>query len=125
MKKREREVVKVVETFNLKLTKVELLHLRDLFSVALPPDASRTVSEALAAIENRAIAESKAWLKIVELCKLAELPVTDEAPDYIVAPIAPPPMTVFQLQHDTNELNAGTNVFDRLLKPDESENVAE
>jgi hypothetical protein len=125
MKKREQANIKVVNTYSLKLTKIELLHLRDLFSVVLPPDGGHTVSEALAAIENRAIAESKVWLKIAALCKLAELPVDDEAPDFIVAPTTPPPMAVFQLQHDVDAQKDGAGVFEKLFKPGESEDAAE
>ena len=37
-------------TFELSLTKFELLHLRDLMSVLLPPDGGQTLSQSLASI---------------------------------------------------------------------------
>lgn len=89
--------VKKRKTYDLRLTKFELLHLRDLFSVVLPPEGKKTLSQALAELENRSMIESLLWNKISNVCQQAELPVDQDAPDYVVAPAAPPPLTVFQL----------------------------
>jgi hypothetical protein len=89
--------IKRRKTFELRLTKFEVLHLRDIFSVAFPPDGSKTVSKALAELENRTIVENVLWKKIVDLCSMAGVPLEDEAPDYIIAPTSPPPMGVFML----------------------------
>lgn len=97
--------IKKHSTFELSLTKFELLHLRDLMSVLLPPDGAQTLSQSLASIEDRSLVESMLWDKVSNLCKQAKLPLDAEAPDYIVAPIAPPPMGVFQVNQDLQSQN--------------------
>lgn len=100
--------VKKRKTFEIRLTKFELLHLRDLFSVLLPPDAKQTMSQALAELENRTLIETILWKKIANACIEADLPMDDDAPDYVVAPASPPPISVFQLSSDPNgESSAG------------------
>ena len=94
------EKIKRHKTYTLRMTKFELLHLRDLFSVAFPPDGAKTVSKALADLEERSLVESVLWKKVGELCVEANLPLDTEAPDYMVAPSAPPPMGVYMLAHD-------------------------
>lgn len=92
--------IKKHETFDLSLTRFELLHLRDLMGVLLPPDGAQTLSQALASLEERTLIESMLWDKLSRLCKTAKLPLEAEAPDYIVAPTSPPPMGVFQINQD-------------------------
>lgn len=92
--------VKRRKTYNLRLTKFELLHLRDLFSVLLPPEGQRTMSQALAELESRTLVESVLWKKVASACTEAGLPMDDDAPDYVVAPASPPPMSVFQLSSE-------------------------
>lgn len=92
--------IKKHATFELSLTKFELLHLRDLMGILLPPDGAQTVSQSLASAEDRSLIESMLWDKLVKLCKAAKLPMETEAPDYIIAPVAPPPMGVFQVNQD-------------------------
>lgn len=96
--------IKKRKTYELRLTRSELVHLRDLFSVVLPPDARKTMSQALAELEDRSVIESHLWSKVSELCSDANLPLDNDAPDYIIAPIAPPPMSVFPLTSDAEEL---------------------
>jgi hypothetical protein len=95
--------IKTRKTYDLRLTKFELLHLRDLFSVVLPPDVSKTLSQALAQLEERSLVESMLWSKIAAACEVAGLPMGDEAPDYVVAPNTPPGLGVFQLASDPPE----------------------
>jgi len=100
----KKEKIKKRKTYDLRLTRTELAHLRDLFSVVLPPDTKKTMSQHLAELEDRLYVEDKLWTKISDLLSEANLPNGDEAPDYIVAPIAPPPMGVFPLSiHDIEE----------------------
>lgn len=89
--------IKKRKTFDLRLTKFELIHLRDLFGVVLPPEGKRTLSQSLAEIENRSMIETLLWNKIADACESAGVPMNEEAPDFIVAPSGPPPMSVFQL----------------------------
>ena len=85
------------KTHDLRLTKFELLHLRDLFSVVLPPEGRKTVSQSLAELENRILIESFLWNKIATACETAGVPLDDDAPDYVLAPAGPPPISVFHL----------------------------
>jgi len=99
-KKQKEPKIKCQTTFSLQLTRFELLHLRDLMGVLLPPDGSQTISQALAAIEERSLIESMLWEKVAKFCIDAELPVDATAPDYIIAPTAPPPLGIFQVNQD-------------------------
>ena len=94
---------KRLKTYDFTLTKFELLHLRDIMSVSLPPNGEKTVSQAIAELENRTVVEGFLWRKLCELCDKANLPVGDEAPDYIVAPSGVPPMGVFMLANEPPE----------------------
>ena len=91
------------KTFELLLTKHELLHIRDLMSIMLPPNGEKTVSQTLAELEDRNLIESMLWDKLSKLCTAANLPLNDEAPDYIIAPVGPPPMSVFHINHDLEQ----------------------
>lgn len=93
-----------VKTWDVKLTYDELVHLRDLFSICLPPDLGETVSQNLAASENRSFVETKLWLKIGKACADSGVSLAENAPDFVVAPTAPPPMGIFRItQSDSDE----------------------
>lgn len=92
--------IKKRKTYDLRLTKYELLHLRDLFGVVLPPDASKTMSQALAELEGRPLVETKLWTKIAALVEVAGLPSGDDAPDFVVAPVSTPQISVFQISSE-------------------------
>jgi len=100
-------VVRRQPIFDLTLTKFELLHLRDLMGILLPPDGAQTLSQALAVTEDRVLTETKLWEKMSKLCADAGLPLDAEAPDYIVAPVAPPPMGVFLLNQEAPQQSQG------------------
>jgi len=116
--------VKVCPTFTLKLNTAELIHLRDLFGVVMPPDGIKTVSESLAMIENRIITESKLWQKVATLCKEAQVPVDDEAPSYVVAPVSPPPMGVFQLNSEFSKTEQ-VGTLDKLFSQSDPDTIEE
>jgi hypothetical protein len=84
-------------TWDLRLTTPELLHLRDLVSVLLPPNGEKTVSQMLAEGEGRQFAETKLWKKLVELCRKAKLPLNDQAPDYVVMTVGAPTLAVIRI----------------------------
>lgn len=90
-------VIKQKKTYEVRFTKFELLHLRDLMSISLPPEGQNTISETLASLENRITIESSLWKKLTDACVAVGLPVGDNAPDYIVAPSGMAPLGVFQL----------------------------
>jgi len=94
---------KRVLTYDMKLSKLELVHLRDLMSVHIPTDDSYcTMSSVLADAEDRVLVEEELWKKVTAACKLANIALEESAPDYVVAPIAPPPMTVCRVQQDSD-----------------------
>jgi hypothetical protein len=89
--------VRSVKNFDLPLTKFELIHLRDLFSILLPTDATQTVSQALAVAEERDVIEKMLWDKVCKLCRVAKVPLNDEAPDFIAAIIGPAPVGIVRI----------------------------
>ena len=88
---------------DLQLTRLELVHFRDLFSVVLPPEAKQTLSQALAFVEGRALEEARLWHKVSALCSATGLAVDAAAPDFIVVPTSAPPMGVFRLANDAEQ----------------------
>jgi hypothetical protein len=93
----ENPPVKSQPTYNVELTKTELVHLRDLFGVLLPPDGALTVSTALARTEGRVIAERQLCDKLLEVCETAGLPTGVGAPDYMIGIAENPVLNVFPL----------------------------
>lgn len=106
MTKEKKPKVRRQKVYDLSLTKLELLHVRDLMSMLLPPNGEKTVSQSLAELENRGLIEVRLWGKVSNLCQEASLPLNDEAPDYIIAPNAPPPMSVFHINSDVSAPDA-------------------
>lgn len=88
------------KTFNLRLTKYELTHIRDLFSVMLPTEMKTTASQHLAKCQNRSLVEARLWQKLAQACIEAELPMGDDAPDFVISVAGPPSLGVFEVAHD-------------------------
>jgi len=114
--------IKRQKTYELCLTKFELLHLRDLMGVLLPPDGAETLSRSLAALEGRSLIETKLWEKVVSLCSDADLPLDAEAPDYIIAPTSSPSLGVFQIAQEDEE---GEQVEGQGFLPEDDEDEDE
>lgn len=93
---------KIVKSFQLALTRFELLHLRDLFSVVLP-NANATVSQSLALLEKRMLVEEHLWKKIQAACRDAKIQLSEKAPDYVIVTLGQPLMGVFQLATEPDE----------------------
>jgi hypothetical protein len=85
------------------VTQLELLQLRDLFSVILPPDGKQTVSQAVALNEDRSITEAQLWSKVSRLCRQAKIPVDDAAPDFVVMMVGAPTLGIFKVMDDGSE----------------------
>ena len=98
--KEAEDVLKPKKIFTLRLSKQEIIHLRDLFGIMLPPDMKTTVSQAIASSQGRHMAESKLWNKIAGLCEESNIPMGDEAPDFVVTISAPPRLGVFEMMSD-------------------------
>lgn len=80
---------KKVKTLRLEVTPQELIHIRDLMSIVLPPDGERTVSSCLALITRRQVKEGMLWKKVANACKKHDIPIGASAPDYFVDLCAP------------------------------------
>jgi len=100
MENKHSALLKPKKTFTLKLSLPELVHIRDLFSISLPVDLKTTVSQSLAASQGRQIVETKLWNKLVSLCTEGEIPLNEEAPDFIITVTAPPELGVFEVATD-------------------------
>ena len=96
-------LLKPKRSFTIKLGLAELVHLRDLFSISLPVDLKTTVSQSLAEAQGRRMIETKLWNKIVALCKEGNVPLDEEAPDFIVTVTAPPELGVFEVAPEYQE----------------------
>ena len=82
--------------YTLQVTREMLEHLRDLFGVLLPPDGQVSVSQFLAAVTGRQELEHNLFTIVENACIDVGVPTGEGAPDYVVMPISPPPMGVFQ-----------------------------
>ena len=87
--KKKGSKTKKVKTIRLEVTPQELVHIRDLMSVALPPDGERTVSSCLALITKRQVKEGILWKKVATACKKNKLPIGEAAPDFFLDLCAP------------------------------------
>lgn len=96
--------IKKNKVFTLNVTRLELVHLRDMLSILYPSESKRTISQTLADSESRLFEEGNLWKKVACLCEEAALPVGDEAPDYAIVPVGHPPMGVFMLSQEESEL---------------------
>lgn len=92
--------IKRKKTFNVRLTRYELVHLRDMFGVMLPPEMKETLSQRLAQTQGRPLIESQLWQKLARACEEAELPLGDDAPDFVISTAGVPPISVFEVSHD-------------------------
>jgi len=100
-KKQEKELdgdLGKVPTLSVKFTRGELAHIRDVFSVRLPPDLTVTVSESVAKIYERDVLESKLWNKLSATMEEAGVPTGDDSPDFTIMFSGPPSLTVFQIE---------------------------
>ncbi len=95
--------IKRKKTFNVRLTKHELIHLRDLFAVMLPPEMKDTLSQRLALSQGRTLVEAQLWQKLARACGEAELPLDDDAPDFVISTAGVPPITVFEVSNDPSD----------------------
>lgn len=90
---------KVAAEHVLKLSDVQLTHVRDVMSVIITSKTPTRISESLAETQKRSNAEADLWDKVVELCTKAGIAVGDDAPDFFVGTNEQPKLQVFKLQH--------------------------
>lgn len=86
--------------FAIKLSRCELIHLRDILSIRLPPTFDVTLSEDLAQKTNRRMVEKTLWNKLGNACETANIALGDEAPDFVINISGPAPVNVFEVQLD-------------------------
>lgn len=86
------------------------------------------MSQALAAAEERTLIEARLWQRIAAACKEAELPLDDDAPDFVCAAVTTPAIGVFRMASDPDERpdneanetdNDKTGLFSSLLNDEE------
>jgi hypothetical protein len=118
-KKKSVKETKGIESFPVNFTKLELVHLRDLFSIVLPVAMNSTVSQRLAQAEGRPMIEALLWQKLVTACEAADIALNDDAPDYVVGPASTPEISVFPMAHDPGQVHHVP------IAPDEEEIPAE
>ena len=100
----QKEELGKLSTFEVSFSRLELAHIRDLFSVKLPPEMTTTLSEALAETQSRQLIEQKLWQKLVKVLVSADIPVDDNAPDFTLMPTGPVPVSVFQIEASDTEV---------------------
>lgn len=74
--------------------------------MTLAPEAQQTVSQALAQAEGRTLVESRLWQRLTTTFQEAEVPCDDDAPDFVCAASAPPPVGVFRVAQEPEETDA-------------------
>jgi hypothetical protein len=116
-KEHPKEEFKPKKNFSLRLSKQEIVHLRDLFAVLLPPDMRSTISQSLAASQKRSLVESKLWGKIISLCNEAEIPMGDDAPDFVVTISGPPQLGIFEMVSEDEQTIA--DIAKRMIEEEE------
>ncbi len=86
----------------LHLTDAELAHVRDLFNVRLPSPSTGfpSVSQSLAAAEQREELEKALWDKVANLCSERCLPLERAAPDHVVVMSSPPELAVMACENE-------------------------
>lgn len=120
----DKETPEVDVTLTLRLTKLELRHIRDLFSVLLPTTTMKeTVSQNLAVSQIRTLTEAKLWQKIIALCVDAKLLTGQRAPDFVISPVSTPTMGVFELSQESGDeaQEPSRTVFDEDSNSEECE----
>jgi hypothetical protein len=88
------------KTISLELTLNQLIHLRDLMSVSLPPDKDLSVSRSLSLSQKRELDELNLWSQICSLCEEANVAVGVKAPSFIVSITNVPPMGIFEVEDE-------------------------
>lgn len=87
-----------VTTFKVEFTRAELAHIRDLFSIRIPPELKTTLSEALAESQERQLIETRLWEKLTAVITKSGVPMGENAPDFTVLPTGAVPLGVFQIE---------------------------
>lgn len=105
-------VLKKTKLTTVKFSKFELIHLRDLFSLLTPPEMKETISQKLGMLQHRPLIEAKLWQKIVKACEENEIPLGDEAPDFVVSLASTPSIGVYELSHDENQEQEEVSLFE-------------
>jgi len=125
MKKKKKN--KQRKTYTLNLTKLELMHLRDLFSIVLPTEMKDTVSQRLALSQDRTLVEAKLWQTITASCREAKVDLDDGAPDFVIAISSTPAMGVYELAHEPSgpaPQQEQKNVLDDIAEGEKKEDDA-
>jgi hypothetical protein len=88
------------KSIELKLTRAELEHIRDMMSVMVAKTRTKTLSVLLSEHKNSTGQEARLWKKILELCDENSITVGKDAPDYLVGVINNPTFAMITLPSD-------------------------
>lgn len=88
---------KKLPLFDVQLTKPELEHIRDLFSILLPSDPPESISQCLAKQAERGELEHNLWEKLSAACDVAGVDLGEKAPDFVVAASTQPMIGLFKV----------------------------
>jgi hypothetical protein len=119
------DVFKKTKLAQVKFSKFELIHLRDLFSLLTPPEMKETISQKLALLQSRPLIEAKLWQKIAKACEECEIPLGDEAPDFVVSLASTPSIGVYELSHDENQERDDSSIFESSHDDDDDDEEGE
>jgi len=79
---------------DVKLTRGDLEHIRDLMSIMLSNSRSKTLSVMLSEHKGQTEKENLLWKRILSACKKAEIPVGEYAPDYLISIVNSPEFAI-------------------------------
>lgn len=85
------------KSIELKLTRAELEHIRDLMGVMVAKDRKKTLSILLSEHKDNKTQEARLWKKIEEVCKEHGVSVGSKAPDYLVGVLNKPEFAMVTL----------------------------
>lgn len=88
------------KSIELKLTKAELEHIRDMLSVMVAKDRHKTLSMLLSEHKNTMAQEARLWRKVEEVCKENGVAIGAKAPDYLVGVLNKPKFAMITLPSD-------------------------
>lgn len=109
------------KTWELRLTRTELEHMRDLFSIRLPVDMQTTVSQSLSVATGKPTIEAILWQQITKACAAADVPLDRDAPDFVVGLLAAPPMSVFQVAAEALQEQAPSTTLNKVFPDDDDD----
>lgn len=113
MNKKPKQQKNVKKTTVLSLSRDELVLLRDLMSIRLPPTFEDTISSVIATKQNKSLQETTLWEKIVEACSVLNIGVGELAPDFAIVLAGLPALDIVEIaSQQDSEAQKSNNIFE-------------